>query len=174
MRNETWRLRPLEAYRARLQGLLRMWGKCRQVKPGFRAIFKLAPAPRARTRPAECEVAQWGFSTQAHHMASVNDLAKEMVEAAGFEVFEGVTKLHLLAASGCYLLAASGCFWLLLAASGCFWLLSSGCFGCFWQLLAASGCFWLLRMCLWAHAAPSDALLRRCLWAYASRARRVV
>ena len=98
IRHERWRLRPLESYRARLQELIGMWRRCRAKKPSFRAIFKLAPAPRARQRPAECAVAQWGFSTaSAQHTAEANELARRLVEGAGFEVFDGFgVTLHAL------------------------------------------------------------------------------
>lgn len=95
LRNETWRLRPLEAYAKRLRTVLAMWGRCREANPRFRPIFKLAPAARSRRRPAECSVAQWGFNSEAHHVAAFNRVARDLVEAAGFEVFDafGVT-LH--------------------------------------------------------------------------------
>ena len=95
LRGEDWRRFPMDAYLARLRQLLGMWTRCRKRRPAFRGIFKLAPAPRARQRPADCRLAQWGFSTQAHHLALVNAAARREVAAAGFEVFEafGVT-LH--------------------------------------------------------------------------------
>ena len=90
IRQELWRLNPLEAYRARLRELVGMWSTCRSSKPHFRAIFKLAPAPRARERAADCEVAQWGFSTaSAQYQAEANDAARSIVEGAGFETFDG-------------------------------------------------------------------------------------
>ena len=131
VKNQSWRLRPLRAYRERLGQLLAMWVRCRKVRPGFRAFFKLAPAPRARGalagsegfegksgRPMkrrlsrrlhgrnlgerqvgrrkavdDCEVAQYGYSTQAHRVAVFNAVARDLVTAAGFEVFDpfGVT-----------------------------------------------------------------------------------
>ena len=86
--NQSWYRFPLRAYRQRLASLLEMWGRCREAKPRWRGIFRLAPAPRARARPADCELAQWGFNTQAHHVALSNAVATRMVEAAGFEVFD--------------------------------------------------------------------------------------
>lgn len=89
LRGEAWRLWPLASYRERLGQLLGMWKRCRRARPHFRGIFKLAPAPRARQRAADCSVAQWGFSTQPHHLQALNAVAREMVEGAGFEVFDG-------------------------------------------------------------------------------------
>ena len=56
---EDWRRLPMRAYTRRLEALLSMWRQCRRAKPAFRAIFKLAPAPRSRQRPNDCELAQW-------------------------------------------------------------------------------------------------------------------
>ena len=118
LNNQSWRERPLQAYRERLGRLLAMWGRCRAQRPGFRAYFKLAPAPRARGPLAagagkgsrrgralgerqalsnDCEAAQWGYWTQAHHVAVFNEVARAAVTAAGFAVFDpfGVT-LHAL------------------------------------------------------------------------------
>jgi len=89
IRNQTWRLEPFHTYRQRLRTLTRMWARCRTKQPNFRVIFKLAPAPRVREQHSDCEIAQWGFSTQAHHMARANAIARAEVEAAGFEVFAG-------------------------------------------------------------------------------------
>ena len=104
LKNQSWRLRPLRAYRERLGQLLAMWARCRKARPGFRAFFKLAPAPRARGALAagssprmnavdDCVAAQYGYSTQAHHVAVFNAVARDLVAAAGFEVFDsfGVT-----------------------------------------------------------------------------------
>ena len=48
-------------------------------------------------RANDCESAQWGYSSQAHHVAIFNEVARELVTAAGFETFDpfGVT-LHAL------------------------------------------------------------------------------
>ena len=45
----------------------------------------------------DCEAAQWGYWTQAHHVAVFNEVARAAVTAAGFAVFDpfGVT-LHAL------------------------------------------------------------------------------
>lgn len=89
LQGEDWRRKPLETYRRRLRALVGMWQRCKARRPSFRAVFKLAPAPRARMRPAECGVAQWGFSVYAHHLRAANALAREEVAAAGFDVFDG-------------------------------------------------------------------------------------
>ena len=89
LQGETWRRMPLLSYRRRLATLLDIWSTCRRRKPSFRAILKLSPAPRARQRPADCSLAQWGFSVYAHHLQLVNRVARELVERAGFEVFDG-------------------------------------------------------------------------------------
>lgn len=90
IKGEDWRRSPMRSYLARLSQILEMWRRCRSAKPSFRAIFKLSPAPRARQRHADCEFAQWGFSSaSAHYMQRANDAARKMVLAAGFEVFEG-------------------------------------------------------------------------------------
>ena len=54
IKGEEWRLRPLTAYKQRLRSLLDIWRRCRKAKPVFRAIFKLAPAPRAMQGTAGC------------------------------------------------------------------------------------------------------------------------
>ena len=61
--------------------------------PEWRGIFKLALAPRARalretSESADCERGQTGYSAQAHHLAVANDVARSVIEAAGFEVFD--------------------------------------------------------------------------------------
>ena len=94
LKNETWRQMPLSTYRRRLVALMQVWKECRSSKgPAWRGIFKLAGAPRARAihptqEPADCELAQAGYSSQAHHMATANEVAKRIVEQAGFEVFD--------------------------------------------------------------------------------------
>ena len=85
----------MRAYRQRLAKVLDMWRRCRAAKPHFRGIFHLSPAPRARQSPSDCKVAQWGFSTQAHHLRVVNEAARELVTGAGFEVFEAPFALAL-------------------------------------------------------------------------------
>lgn len=93
IRNESWRLTPLAAYRNRLHALLHVWRGCKRSKPSWRGIFKLALAPRARAlretaNKADCERAQSGYSAQAHHVAVLNDVATRAVVEAGFEVFD--------------------------------------------------------------------------------------
>ena len=94
LKNETWRQTPLAAYRNRLHALLEVWKGCKRAKPGWRGVFKLALAPRARAlrdgapEAADCERAQSGYSATAHHVAVVNSVARRAVEEAGFEVFD--------------------------------------------------------------------------------------
>ena len=91
---EEWRLAPLATYRSRLGAVLDMWERCRSKNSRFRGIFKLPYAPRPRgiseglRGGLRCDGLQFGYNTQAHHMAVVADLAKEMVEARGFETFD--------------------------------------------------------------------------------------
>ena len=91
---EGWRQAPLAAYEKRLHTLLEAWSRCRQTKPHWRGIFQLAVAPRP---PRDCKALQLvsGFASDAHRVNEANSLAKRMVEAAGFEVFDpfGIT-LH--------------------------------------------------------------------------------
>ena len=95
IKGEEWRLRPLTAYKQRLRSLLDIWRRCRKAKPVFRAIFKLAPAPRAMQGTAGCMSASGGLSAFAHHLEAANRVAKQMVEDAGFETFNGfATTLH--------------------------------------------------------------------------------
>ena len=91
--NVSWRMQPLAAYKTRLKGLLTGWRECRARRPAWRGIFQLAHAPRARALSrsrltADCEVGQLGMASQIHSRAAVNVLARQMVEAAGFEVFD--------------------------------------------------------------------------------------
>ena len=53
LRGEDWRRRPLTAYKQRVALLLDVWQRCGRIRPHFRGIFKLAPAPRARQRAAD-------------------------------------------------------------------------------------------------------------------------
>lgn len=89
LQGEDWRRFPMAAYKRRLRLVLSMWQRCKRAKPHFRGVFRLAPAPRNRQRPSDCEKAQWGFSVYAHHMLAVNNAARALVQAAGFEAFEG-------------------------------------------------------------------------------------
>ena len=91
--NESWRATPLVTYTRRLLSLMDVWKACKRAKPLWRGIFKLATAPRARsvrpfTEPEDCERAQDGYSSQPHDMATVNEVARRVVEHAGFEVFD--------------------------------------------------------------------------------------
>lgn len=80
----------MQTYRKRLESLMLMWRGCRARNPRFRGIFKLAPAPRARLRPAECGIAQWGFNSgPAQYLRDANAMARDVVERAGFEVMDG-------------------------------------------------------------------------------------
>lgn len=82
--NQTWRLKPIASYRSRLGELMAMWRRCRAKAPHFRPIFKLAFAPKLILTCQDT----WGYNTQAWNMAAVNEVAREVVEAAGFEVFD--------------------------------------------------------------------------------------
>ena len=85
--NETWRLRPFASYKARVQALVAGWRRCRAAKPHFRAIFKLAPAPRSQMSCGDDVM--WSLATaSAQHLAEANRIAREVVEGAGFEVFD--------------------------------------------------------------------------------------
>ena len=59
------------------------WKKCKASKPHFRPIFKLALAPS----PQKCQM-EWGYNTDAHHLGVANAVARQVVESAGFEVFD--------------------------------------------------------------------------------------
>ena len=61
-----------------------MWRRCKARRPAFRPIFKLAIAPNE----GHCRLPVWGYNTQAHEMVAANDAAREVVERAGFEVFD--------------------------------------------------------------------------------------
>ena len=54
----------------------------------------MPPGLAPRTKAVDdCLLAQYGYSTQAHHVAVFNAVARDLVAAAGFEVFDafGVT-----------------------------------------------------------------------------------
>jgi hypothetical protein len=103
--NQTWRLHPLSRYRANVLALMEMWTRCRKRQPSFRGIFKLSPSTRPRHAVPSapmgvdprvdphvfnvCTHLQWGYNPQAHHMHAANTLARQLVEEAGFEVFDG-------------------------------------------------------------------------------------
>ena len=82
--NQTWRLQPLVAYRARLLELMAMWRRCQAKAPRFRPIFKLSFAPVLSLR---CDQT-WGYNTQSWNVAVYNEVARDVVESAGFEVFD--------------------------------------------------------------------------------------
>jgi hypothetical protein len=106
--NASWRERPLATYVTRLSKLLSHWTRCadhrRQSARGgaatsgggavahpWRALFQLAPYPRARALSVDPHASDCGtrdMMSEPHHVAQVNAIAKHMVEAAGFEVFD--------------------------------------------------------------------------------------
>tara|TARA_B110001452_G_scaffold90019_1_gene73926 strand:+ start:236 stop:2053 length:1818 start_codon:yes stop_codon:yes gene_type:complete len=94
MLNQSWRLDPLASYRTHLTELTAMWRRCadRRSESGlarFRPIFKLVFAPNPGIEMvSSCSAAEWGYNTEAHYMAIVNRVAREVVESAGFEVFD--------------------------------------------------------------------------------------
>ena len=90
---QSWREFPLKTYRERLQALTRLWRGCRERREraglAFRPLFKLAPAPRTRNvSDFGCDVLQTGYNGQAHHVLVANEVARRVVEGAGFEVFD--------------------------------------------------------------------------------------
>lgn len=96
-RNESWRERPLETYIQRLSGVLDRWKRCVSARPPnqpWRGIFQLAAFPRARglqanPRSSDCTLGgQRGMASEPHHIAEINQLARRMVEEAGFEAFD--------------------------------------------------------------------------------------
>ena len=65
------------------------WRRCadKRLQGGltpFRPIFKLVAAPNSIS---SCE-SEWSYNVEAHYMAIANGAAREVVEAAGFEVFD--------------------------------------------------------------------------------------
>lgn len=89
LQNESWRVDQLASYRAHLKELMQMWTRCATTRTEsgfapFRPIFKLASAPNSEV---SCE-SEWGYNVEAHYMAVANRVAREVVEAAGFEVFD--------------------------------------------------------------------------------------
>ena len=93
IKNESWREAPLAAYRSRLSAMMNVWRSCRDQNARWRGIFKLASAPRARAirqqaELADCSRAQSGYGASAPHLAVVNAVARQIVEGAGFEVFD--------------------------------------------------------------------------------------
>ena len=89
VQNKSWRLDPWAAYDARLQALLKQWKACRARRgPGWRPLFQLSAAPRATRSALDCEQGQRGVASQVHQRQAVNAMARRLVEAAGFEVFD--------------------------------------------------------------------------------------
>ena len=87
--NESWRLNQLSSYRTHLAELMGTWRRCAETRAHsgltpFRPIFKLVTAPNSIS---SCE-SEWGYNVEAHYMAVANAAAREVVEAAGFEVFD--------------------------------------------------------------------------------------
>ena len=87
--NQSWRLDQLASYRTHLAELMGKWRRCadQRAQNGatpFRPIFKLVAAPNSIS---SCS-SEWGYNVEAHYMAVANDAAREVVEAAGFEVFD--------------------------------------------------------------------------------------
>ena len=93
LHNESWRLRLLDSYRTHLHQLVGMWQRCRdkRLKQGhprpFRPIFKLSTAPNPGMEMKSC-TAEWGYNTVGWYLSMGNQVARQVVEAAGFEVFD--------------------------------------------------------------------------------------
>ena len=95
LHNESWRLDLFAAYRAHLEELMGMWKQCadqrakqqRTRRLPFRPIFKLSYVPNSATELRSCG-AEWGYNTQGQYLLAGNALAREVVERAGFEVFD--------------------------------------------------------------------------------------
>ena len=102
--NQSWRVYQLESYRLHLQGLMTMWKRCAAARRSaeavraprmaprhaWRPIFKLTFAPnheRARSS-AERRCTDWGYNNIGPYLAVANAVAREVVEEAGFEVFD--------------------------------------------------------------------------------------
>ena len=81
--NATWRLRPLESYRQHLIAVMQSWAHCKKTKPHWRGIFKTIFSPN----PQKCQT-DWGYNTDAWHMQGANEVARQVVESYGFEVFD--------------------------------------------------------------------------------------
>ena len=87
--NESWRLDQLASYRTHLAELMGTWRRCadkraQSAQSPFRPIFKLVAAPNSIS---SCS-SEWGYNVEAHYMAVANGAARQVVEAAGFEVFD--------------------------------------------------------------------------------------
>ena len=89
--NKSWRLDPWAQYSTRLAELLARWRACRNRRPpgSWHPIFLLSPAPRAVRHAADCEMGLVrGMGSLTHQRASINALARRMVESSGFDVFD--------------------------------------------------------------------------------------
>ena len=91
LQNLTWRLDQLPSYRRHLHRLMDMWDKCKAYrksrgKPSFRPIFKLSYCPNAWSE-LDCNRA-WGYNTQGHYLLTGNQVAREVIESRGYEVFD--------------------------------------------------------------------------------------
>lgn len=91
--NQSFRLDLLGSYRAHLQKLVAMWTHCREArqrkKRTFRPIFKLAYAPAHSPRVSDRVCASpWGHNVFASYMKGANDVARQVIEGGGFEVFD--------------------------------------------------------------------------------------
>ena len=56
------------------------------LKP-FRPIFKLSVCPNPATELRSCN-ADWGYNSMGHYLLVANQVARQIVEASGFEVFD--------------------------------------------------------------------------------------
>ena len=98
LNNETWRLDLLASYRTHLTQLMGMWSRCNQTRSkraggrahsprAFRPIFKLSTAPNPATEMNAC-AAEWGYNNIGFYLQVGNAVAREIVEAHGFEVLD--------------------------------------------------------------------------------------
>ena len=102
LHNESWRLDLMASYRKHLTELMGMWTRCRDARQTgaegsgkrhvvsrapFRPIFKLSTAPNPATEMKACG-AEWGYNNIGYYLLVGNAVAREIVEAHGFEVFD--------------------------------------------------------------------------------------
>ena len=90
--NESWRLDQMASYRSHLEKLMAMWRRCvewraKYKRPTFRPIFKLSVCPNDNTELESCN-ADWGYNTMGSYLLAANQVARQVVEANGFEVFD--------------------------------------------------------------------------------------
>ncbi len=89
VKNESWRIDLYAAYRRNLVRLARMWHTCRRTKPSFRPIFKLAMSPHLEACPPPKETqTKWTFNEDPWIMYKANRIAKHVMGAHGFEIFD--------------------------------------------------------------------------------------